>query len=74
MAISTITINNIDLTLSKLSEYAQADDEYQILLDKIKNDGFSKFKKDESPVGKQFFHIKDRLSIVDNVIMYSYNG
>ena len=74
LMIVTITVNDITITLGKLREYTENEEEYQYLLEKIRNDGFAKFKKDESPVGKQFFHIKDRQSIVDNFIVYSYEG
>ena len=74
LVIATITTNDISITLSKLSEYTENEEEYQYLLEKIRNDGFAKFQKDKSPVGKQFFHIKDCLSIVDNFIVYSYGG
>ena len=47
---------------------------YQLLLKKVQNQTFAENKNTESSSIKPFFHIKEQLSIVDELLMYSYDG
>ena len=71
--IAAVTSENISVSIPKLKEYSGQDQEYQELFKKVQH-GFYEFKMMECPVGKQYFHVKNKLSIVDDLIMYSHDG
>ena len=71
--IAAVTSENISVAIPKLKEYSGQDQEYQELFKKVQH-GFYEFKMMECPVGKQYFHLRNRLSIFDDLIMYSHDG
>ena len=59
-------------SLDELMQVALIDPIYVKLLSKIKNNSFCKTSASEDPDIRPYFNIRDRLSICDNVIMYTY--
>ena len=57
-----------------IKDVAKDDEQYLMIMNKIKSDSFAENKKDEDPLVKPFYLIKDRLSICDDIIMYLFDG
>ena len=70
------TIGAIERTLSvtveMLKQHAAHDAQYQLLLEKLNNNTFAESLTIEEPSIKEFFNVRERLSIVDGLIMYSF--
>ena len=62
------------ITLCTLQEYCQADSQYQKLLQKVKNRSFAENATIEEPLVKEFYNVRDRLSIINDFVMYSFEG
>ena len=57
------------ITLITLQEYCQADSQYQKLFQKVKSMSFAENAAIEEPLDKEFYNIRDRLSIVNDFVM-----
>ena len=62
----------IAITMDVVRAEAQIDDQYVKLVKAIKDHSFAKHKSDELPCLREFHSVKDRLSIVDQVVMYAF--
>ena len=62
----------LSLSLEKLKEHSHNDTQYQRLLSKVKLGSFSNSFASEIPILKEFYNVRDRLSIVDNLVMYAF--
>ena len=62
------------MSWASLKEHCKIDDDYQFLVSKIRNKTFSDTFTLEDPRVKEFFNVRERLSIVDDVVMYAYEG
>ena len=73
-AMSLTAESALSVTLEMLKENSRADTQYQILKEKIKNGPFSEcFTLEEHHI-KEFFNVRDRLTIVDDLIRYAFEG
>ena len=72
----TSTINSIQKTLSvtmeTIRQHAADDEQYQRLLEKITSNTFAAAMTLEEPSIKEFYNVRERLSIVNGMIMYSF--
>ena len=50
---------------------AQSDEQYQLLSQKVSSDSFAATRAQEDPLVRDFFNVRDRLCIVDDLLMYS---
>ena len=66
--------DSLSTTTSRIHAVAEADEQYKTLFDTIKNNSFVESRANENSILKEFHHVRNRLSIVDNLIMYSYDG
>ena len=62
----------MQLQWKKIKEAAKSDSQYKQLYKAIMHSSFSAEKSDEIPVLKEFHSVKDRLSIVNEAIMYGF--
>ena len=65
-------VEDMGVDIQKLKDIAASDLEYQTLLHKVVNDDFAVNRRDEDPIVKQYHGVRDRLSVVDGVLMYSF--
>ena len=80
--LNTITTNStvasvesaLLVSWDSLKDHCKADSDYQFLVSKIKNKTFAETFTLEDPRVKEFFNVRERLSIVDDVVMYAYEG
>ena len=72
----TLTIGAIDTTLAitveKLHEYTNSDKQMQQLISKVKEQSFAETLPLEDPNLKEFYNVRDRLSMIDGTLMYSF--
>ena len=72
----SVTVGAIETTLAitadELKQCAAVDDQYQHLLTKVSTDSFSDNISLEEPSLKEYHNVRDRLSIVDGALMYSF--
>ena len=73
-AISLCTYQYLSVTLDEVRETANSDQTYQLLLKQVKNNLFAHNKNEEHSSIKPFYHVKDRLSVVDGLLTYSHIG
>ena len=66
--------DSLSTTTSHIHAVAEADEQYKTLFETIKNNFFVESRANENSILKEFHHVQNRLSIVDNLIMYSYDG
>ena len=64
--------DRMELDLAALKLTAESDPEYQALLHKILNDNFAKSRNLEDPLVKPYYVIRDRISIVDGLLLYCF--
>ena len=72
--VATACVEDMGVNNPQFKETAMEDYEYQSLFSKVHKRNFAKIKKDEEHIIQPFYHIKDRLSIVDGILMYSFDG
>ena len=65
---------SISITMDSIRETIQSDDQYRRLYSAINNSSFAKTRAEELPQLKEFHSIKDRLSIVNGLIRYGFEG
>ena len=78
--INTITINAISnntesalsVTLQMLKEESINDEQYQKLRGKVESRSFAPSLSLEEPSIKEFYNVRDRLTVIDNLIMYAF--
>ena len=63
---------DLDADLNDLKKVASQDPEYQSLIHKVQTDSFAKYKRDEDPSIKPYHAIRDRISVIDGILMYSF--
>ena len=64
----------LSVTLESLLEASKEDEQYQELFEKVKKNTFAECMSAERPSIREFYNVKDRLSIVDNLIMYGFES
>ena len=74
LMVATIASHMVAIGLDKLSSVANDDEEYQVILEKVNNNTFACDRKFETSIAKPFFDVRHRLSIVDDILMYTYDG
>ena len=80
--INTITINAISnntesalsVTLQMLKEESINDEQYQKLRGKVESRSFAPSLSLEEPSIKEFYNVRDRLTVIDNLIMYAFES
>ena len=72
--VATIASHMVAIGLDKLSSVANDDEEYQVVLEKVNNNAFACDRKFETSIAEPFFDDRHRLSIVDDILMYTYDG
>ena len=80
MDLNAIAVNNLTIATSMLSiaidalkQHAESDNQYQKLLVKIRQRTFAETYILEEPLVKEFYKIRDRLRITDDLITYSFD-
>ena len=81
-ALNAISINSIGtsvestlaVTWETLKEHCKEDKQYQKLIEKIQNQSFAPSSTLEESDIKEFYNIRDRLTVIDSVVMYAYEG
>ena len=64
--------DHIGVDLADLRSVAGSDQEYQTLLQKVSSDSFATSKSLEDPLIKPYHAVRDRISIVDGILMYCF--
>ena len=70
----TIATSMISLTIDSLKQQAASDNQYQKLASKIKNNTFAESFTLEEPLVKEYYNVRDRLRVVDDLITYSFDS
>ena len=70
--VNNITSSSLAITVETVKEAARQDEQYQVLLSTIRNNSFAASAFHENPLIKEFYNVKDRLSIVNDLIMYGF--
>ena len=73
-AISNSTKSALSVTLDALREESEKDEQYIKLKEKLQNGSFAPTASLEEYQIKEFFNVRDRLTIVDDLIMYAFEG
>ena len=60
------------ISLKDIEIYGNKDNQYQLLMNKIRSGTFASNITFEDPIIKKYFNVKDRLALVDNIIMYCF--
>ena len=68
---STCVNDYLSVTLVDIRNASYNDEAYQLL---VQNKSFASKMIDEHPLCKPFYNIRNRLSIVDDLLMYSFEG
>ena len=71
--VAALTANSEDviaMDLQQVKDAAQSDKQYQLLLQKVSSDNFASTRAEEDPQVRDYFNVRDRLCIVDNLLMY----
>ena len=71
---ATVCLSDIMVTMPDFKEKINHDEQYQILLKTVHKKSFADNKKAENDIIKDFFHVKDRLSLSDYLVLYSFEG
>ena len=74
LMVATIASHMVAIGLDKLSSVPNDDEEYQVVLEKVNNNTFASDRKFETSIAKPFFDVRHRLYIVDDILMYTYDG
>ena len=61
-------------TIEDIRKAAEKDEQYQLLLEKVKHNTFAATQNAENQLIQPFFNVKDRLSISDDLLMYCYQS
>ena len=69
----TIATSMLSITIDALKQHAESDNQYQKLLVKIRQRTFAETYILEEPLVKEFYKIRDRLRITDDLITYSFD-
>ena len=64
----------LSVTLESLLEETKEDEQYQELFEKVKKNTFAECMSAEMPSIREFYNVKDRLCIVDSLIMYGFES
>ena len=64
----------VAITIQKVKDAIQTDDQYKQLYKVISDSSFAEEKSNELPQLKEFHSVKDRLCIVNGLIMYGFEG
>ena len=62
----------LSITLDKLKKCANSDPQLQSLTSKVKTQSFAESMSLEDPSLKEFYNVRDRLSITNGILMYSF--
>ena len=55
-----------------MKEVAKTDQKYQMLLEKVNTGTFATTQVCENPEIREFFNVKDRLSVIDGLLLYTF--
>ena len=70
----TLSLASILITPETIKDVSKTDKQYQEILEKVKNNSFSNSAYLENANLKDFYKIKDRLSITDDCLMYTFES
>ena len=68
---STCVNDYLSVTLVDIRNASYNDEAYQLLVKKVQNKSFASKMIDGHPLCKPFYNIRNRLSVVDDLLMYS---
>ena len=68
------TANTLTIDQETVRQVASTDDVYQMVKQRVRDDSWPSGCSQESSDLKPFFKIRDRLSLVDNLLCYTYEG
>ena len=71
---ANVNAKDRSIILSDLKEATRSDPEDQAVFLKVQNKSFADTKKEEEDLVKPYYHVKDRLCISDDLLMYSFDG
>ena len=74
IATATRTAKSVCISVDTIHEMVKADRHYQELRDAITNGSFPKIASLELPQLREFFNVKERLSVSDGLIFYGFEG
>ncbi len=60
------------VTDSAVRQALDEDEQYRKVLSKVINNDFAKLYCNEDPEIKDYFHIRDRLNVINGLLMYTY--
>ncbi len=75
--ISAAIIQSTDVfatTIERIKQTAASDEQYKLLFHTINDKKFAPTRRTENDVIKEYYNVRDRLSIVDNLITYTYQS
>ena len=70
--LTTLSNSDLSITVQHIKELGKSDAQYNLLVKKVRNNSFCKNRADEHPILKTFYNVKDRLSIVNEILMYGF--
>ena len=62
------------ITVENVKQAALTDPQYQLRLQKVAHKTFAFSRSNETDCIKEYYNVKDRLSIIDNLIMYTFES
>ena len=62
------------IIITDIESYGNRDNQYQLLMNKIRSGNFASNITFEDPNIKEFFNVKDRLTLVDSIIVYCFEN
>ena len=65
---------SLAITDTDLRDAAECDTQYQKVLSKVRTGGFADTSPLEEPDVREFFNVRDRLSVIDGQLMYNFEG
>ena len=71
--ISNISVNVLTMTVEDVKKASKDDSQYQLLVSKVQNSSFAESFTLENEAIKEFYNVRDRLCIVDDLLMYGYD-
>ena len=71
-SIAKLTSEKLWITIKDTEIYGKRDNQYQLLMNKIRSGNFAPNIAFEDSNIKEFFSVKDRLTLVDSIIVYCF--
>ena len=74
ISVATVRAENTSINLTELKEVSENDDAHKAVMYKVVNKDFASTKHEGNELVKLFYLVKDRLCVIDNMLMYSNDG